>query len=275
MTDGEALLRAICEHPDEDTPRLAYADWCDENGDPDRAEFIRLQYEKDNHAGCERCARARAARKPTDGGMPICADRACVLVQEWNLLSEHPEWSRAVCPECRWLPPDGGLFRVAACPVCLGSRDLLQYEESDPTGGGYVRTPRGLRPLSWRCGFIHAVTVPRLADAWDGEPTPWARAVVRAVPTLREVRVADRVPVNWDDLFLRREKDPEPWAWLDGDSAHNAAVPEYHRGALIPGTVFRRLKWVGENAYPSAEAAQSALGRALAELARVAGSPGS
>jgi uncharacterized protein (TIGR02996 family) len=30
MTDGEALVRAILENPDEDTPRLIYADWLDE-----------------------------------------------------------------------------------------------------------------------------------------------------------------------------------------------------------------------------------------------------
>jgi len=32
MTDGDALLRAIIAQPDEDTPRLAYADWLDEQG---------------------------------------------------------------------------------------------------------------------------------------------------------------------------------------------------------------------------------------------------
>src|SRR5262245_3568916 len=31
-SDGEALFRAICEQPWEDTPRLAYADWLQENG---------------------------------------------------------------------------------------------------------------------------------------------------------------------------------------------------------------------------------------------------
>jgi uncharacterized protein (TIGR02996 family) len=45
MSDGDALFQAILRHPDEDTPRLAYADWCDENGQPERAEFIRLQIE--------------------------------------------------------------------------------------------------------------------------------------------------------------------------------------------------------------------------------------
>src|SRR5215467_3418247 len=49
-TDRDALLAAICAHPDEDTPRLALADWCAENGDPDRAEFIRLQFEAEKHA---------------------------------------------------------------------------------------------------------------------------------------------------------------------------------------------------------------------------------
>lgn len=40
---GEALFQAILEAPDDDTPRLIYADWLDEYGDPDRAEFIRGQ----------------------------------------------------------------------------------------------------------------------------------------------------------------------------------------------------------------------------------------
>lgn len=40
-----ALLAAIAVSPDDDLPRLVYADWLDENGQPLRAEFIRLQIE--------------------------------------------------------------------------------------------------------------------------------------------------------------------------------------------------------------------------------------
>ena len=40
-----ALLRAVARHPDEDTPRLALADYLDENGRHERAEFIRGQVE--------------------------------------------------------------------------------------------------------------------------------------------------------------------------------------------------------------------------------------
>ncbi len=45
MSDEKALLAAIWEHPHDDTPRLVYADWLQENGQPERAEFIRVQCE--------------------------------------------------------------------------------------------------------------------------------------------------------------------------------------------------------------------------------------
>lgn len=34
MDEEAALLRAICENPDEDTPRLVFADWLTEHGGP-------------------------------------------------------------------------------------------------------------------------------------------------------------------------------------------------------------------------------------------------
>jgi uncharacterized protein (TIGR02996 family) len=43
MSDESALLAAIIAHPDEDTPRLMYADWLEEHDQPERAEFIRIQ----------------------------------------------------------------------------------------------------------------------------------------------------------------------------------------------------------------------------------------
>jgi uncharacterized protein (TIGR02996 family) len=41
--EQRALWAAIRAQPDDDTPRLVYADWLQENGDEARAEFIRLQ----------------------------------------------------------------------------------------------------------------------------------------------------------------------------------------------------------------------------------------
>jgi uncharacterized protein (TIGR02996 family) len=54
-TDERALLNAILAHPDEDTPRLAYADWLDETGgkaNVARAEYIRLQIRRAGGSNC-------------------------------------------------------------------------------------------------------------------------------------------------------------------------------------------------------------------------------
>jgi uncharacterized protein (TIGR02996 family) len=44
MSHEPGFLRAIIQNPDDDTPRLIYADWLEERGDP-RGEFIRVQCE--------------------------------------------------------------------------------------------------------------------------------------------------------------------------------------------------------------------------------------
>jgi uncharacterized protein (TIGR02996 family) len=43
MNEELALLKDIIENPDDDTPRLRYADWLEGHGQPERAEFIRVQ----------------------------------------------------------------------------------------------------------------------------------------------------------------------------------------------------------------------------------------
>ena len=43
MTDGDALVAAIRAAPEDDAPRLVFADWLDEHGQGERAEFIRIQ----------------------------------------------------------------------------------------------------------------------------------------------------------------------------------------------------------------------------------------
>jgi uncharacterized protein (TIGR02996 family) len=45
MTDGDLLLARVIADPACDAVRLVYADWLQENGQPERAEFVRVQVE--------------------------------------------------------------------------------------------------------------------------------------------------------------------------------------------------------------------------------------
>jgi uncharacterized protein (TIGR02996 family) len=45
VNERQRFIRAIEAEPDDDAVRLVYADWLEENGDADRARFIRLQCE--------------------------------------------------------------------------------------------------------------------------------------------------------------------------------------------------------------------------------------
>ncbi|MFO0797326.1 MAG: TIGR02996 domain-containing protein [Gemmataceae bacterium] len=78
MTDEAALRAAVLAHPDDDTPRLVYADWCDDAGDADRAAFIRAQVEAaraEPWSPAARDAEARAAallgRLPFEWDTPV------------------------------------------------------------------------------------------------------------------------------------------------------------------------------------------------------------
>jgi uncharacterized protein (TIGR02996 family) len=47
MTQDEAFLQDIAQQPDDESIRLIYADWLDEQGQCERAEFIRIQCERE------------------------------------------------------------------------------------------------------------------------------------------------------------------------------------------------------------------------------------
>jgi uncharacterized protein (TIGR02996 family) len=74
MSDEAALLRAIAESPEDDSLRLVYADWLDDDGQADRAEFVRLQ-----------CRLARLSE--------VDPQRPALAAREKDLLAQHlDEW---------------------------------------------------------------------------------------------------------------------------------------------------------------------------------------
>lgn len=88
MTDREALLRAVAANPDDDTPRLAYADCLQElGGDANaaRAQFIRLQIDLARETGAGWFSQAERLSE------------SCRLAGRYGdqWLDELPKWVRA------------------------------------------------------------------------------------------------------------------------------------------------------------------------------------
>lgn len=50
MGDREALLNAILDNPDDDTPKLVFADYLDEHEETQFADLIRVQVELRRHS---------------------------------------------------------------------------------------------------------------------------------------------------------------------------------------------------------------------------------
>lgn len=105
MSTEAALLRAIRAMPDEDTPRLIYADYLDEEGDGPRAEFIRVQVER--------------VRLPERDPA-----RAALEDREHDLLAEHEGAWLGVAPDARdglteWEFDRGFVNEVAANPTFM------------------------------------------------------------------------------------------------------------------------------------------------------------
>ena len=109
--DFEALVRNVFDNPDDDLARLVFADYLEEHGDGDRAEFIRLQveYARQTQAAAEgvsaspkrlrkmgpKASRRQAALSRTlfPGGLGFAschlrADRGFLL---FHPLGNHPE----------------------------------------------------------------------------------------------------------------------------------------------------------------------------------------
>ncbi|WP_029630347.1 TIGR02996 domain-containing protein [Zavarzinella formosa] len=84
MTAEEAaFLELVCASPEDDVPRLVFADWLDERDDP-RGEFIRIQ-----------CALARLS--PADPNRPTLLDREAMLIARF-----HAPWSEPLKGIAGW-----------------------------------------------------------------------------------------------------------------------------------------------------------------------------
>jgi uncharacterized protein (TIGR02996 family) len=80
MSDRTAFYKAIWATPDDDLPRLAFADWLDEHAEPDAAHFLRL------------LSAARTCPPDVDRLRPLVADLRRTMVKL------PPDFLRDACP---------------------------------------------------------------------------------------------------------------------------------------------------------------------------------
>ena len=158
-SDEQSLLSAVLDKPADDTPRLLYADWLEEQGHGERAEFIRVQcelatllaphngrwpHEAKGWCDCDYCALCRRERKlweadTTDGvwridfALPWKQNECHVLIPQNALANAaHHEaqmprivvkrgWPAEVsCTLADWIGGDCGECNGTACGKCYG-----------------------------------------------------------------------------------------------------------------------------------------------------------
>lgn len=266
--DRVAFLLSIAATPDDNTPRLVFADWLEEyGGDPAQAKYIRR-------------AIAWAAERPE----PF----------PWQPSSGSP-LRKCPCPGCAlWTPSTRA---SVYCRTCGGTGDLFRFPRRLP-GGGRI-DPDCSRTVHFARGFPDSVEC-TAADVWREEdvpcphcedastcpetnvaecsrcdctgvidtrtvPTEWAKAVVRVTPVTRFV-VTDFVPAEsarhggWWRWYAGEARDEVPQVVFDllageypSDWRGAALVPYWRSGAAARDALAVALgKWVRAAAYPAA-----------------------
>jgi uncharacterized protein (TIGR02996 family) len=123
MTDEHALLAAIAADPDDDTVRLAYADFLDELGGESnaaRAEFIRVQ--------CERATRGGDPTRRT-----FLLKRSMQLIQEYGRSWFVGDWPDAGEQAVTGYTFDRGFVdSVSLARRNLGDSDITRVLETRP-----------------------------------------------------------------------------------------------------------------------------------------------
>jgi uncharacterized protein (TIGR02996 family) len=161
MTTDADFLRNLLHDPADDTTRLVYADWLDEQGDATaraRAEFLRLELE------IAALPDAGSRREAVDTRL---RERAAALAPEWLAVVSHP-----VLEECQFL--EGGRFQFRyKCPA--------RWERLTPTPDVRIRDCKVCHTFVHYCETIKEAR----AHAVRGHCVALSLALVRRPDDLR------------------------------------------------------------------------------------------
>jgi uncharacterized protein (TIGR02996 family) len=234
MTDQEAFLRAICEHPFDILSRLVFADWSDENatdtnGYGERAEFIRLMCDGHDPPPDLWTKVYPLGDSPfhprTEDGINVGDGRTWFTSEVY-----HAEWTHLPRGLVR-----NGFIQEIRCPLVWWVGGLCECFTNEPDA---------------HCPTCHGT----------GRTPANGPAVVSRQPVTR-VEISDREPMSGGP--------GAGWLWFR-DQSRFGPQP-LHPESDLPPAIRDRLTTDGKSGlaiYPTREAAVEALSRVLVNWAR-------
>lgn len=178
--DHAAFLAAVVAAPADDLPRLVYADWLDERGDP-RGEFIRVQVE------LARAPRCRYTREGVDFSGPFCSPPYCEVCRPLQKLRRRESVLRLhLVNWAAGLPGQPSDYAGNKVTAFLGYNDVIEYD--------FVRGFAGRVTLRWQVWQANAEKIRKAA------PVTAVRLTTR--PATRHARpvVLGRLTAEWPGL---------------------------------------------------------------------------
>lgn len=178
MTTFADLLAGIIADPLSTARRLVVADWLDEQGDGERAEFIRVQCDlNEMRPGPDEHRKASRLLERYRKGAPIrmkARTPATLLVREALLLRKHVQ---------DWIPKVEGL---AACVI--EGKLLGRGIQTPPRGPGDMAELAIVHP-AFRRGFVESVSCSEAM--WIGSPCGRCSVLGYFLHTARDGRTCD------------------------------------------------------------------------------------
>jgi uncharacterized protein (TIGR02996 family) len=163
MNHEQAFIQAILENPDSDMARAIFADWLEENGQPNRSEFIKIQCElaaKFPGVRCTKCGRTSTENKSKycgDGSDKDNEHRWKRTKETESMLARQHELLTNPRNYVNWVP----LFLHQGSGVGIRCVDPPFVEI----------TGNDVKQVTFHRGFINEVHCTH--DFWCGMPCEW------------------------------------------------------------------------------------------------------
>jgi uncharacterized protein (TIGR02996 family) len=241
MSTEQAFLDDILAHPDEDAPRLIFADWLEDHGDEVRARFIRLQ-----------CRLARM-----DDTHP---ERGSLLAEVQDLVRSHgPGWAGALRGRVDEWQFRRGFVECVELSGALSRERLRRLVQNIPLRSLRLEIygadlPEVLAAGSWLGGvrelylrFLSPVGDRKLVELCRHPGLEYLASLMIECAEGDEVPDADLVELarpgalpRLQELGLRRGEDPEDINDPILRALAQARHPSRLRRLYLPGTAFRQ-----------------------------------